>query len=179
MHSCFKYFAMFYSYSQFFNYRMISGFVNGDEFCTLESCSDSLSYLKLLEWDTNEGHADIFYWLKSQLKKAVVTFCKATKSPGSTAVAKIDPQRLGKMVNYAKYENLTFYDLVSCHLVYKEANCVNSKTNAIFKGKVDKDGLPDKQGVLERAPDSHKFSNGPCVRIAPGNLTHLFFSWPF
>ncbi len=55
-------------------------------------------------------------------------------------------------------------------LVFKEVECSGGKTNANFKGKVDREGLPEKQGVLELAQESQKYSKGACVRIAPGSF---------
>jgi len=82
---------------------LIARRINGDDFCTLDSCSDSLSYLKHLEWDTNQSRDDIFHWLKSRLKKGVVTFCKETPSTDSTEVTNLSPRRIGKTGLIATY----------------------------------------------------------------------------
>jgi hypothetical protein len=48
---------------------------NDNGACTKETCPDSFSYPKDLDWDSTT-HAELWGWLKSQTKKEVVTFCK-------------------------------------------------------------------------------------------------------
>ena len=48
---------------------------SGNEVCTKETCPESFSYPKDLDWDETT-HSELWGWLKSQTKKEVVTFCK-------------------------------------------------------------------------------------------------------
>lgn len=56
----------------------------------------------------------------------------------------------------------------SLFLVILEDECVNGRTNANFRGKLNHKGLPDKNGNLDIVTEGGKVSKNSCVRLAPG-----------